>query len=189
MNMSEYKAENLKNDISEKLQFLRSRKGLSQKEAAKGIGISFTALSYYETGARVPNVETLYLICRYYDCSLDYLIGLSPNMTPNRNFNDVEQAEDLGFIPETIDFLYENNYLVKFMNDSVNHSDLEILSQMIHKTYHSDVLKNDYLRRLCADLIYVFVSEITGLDDVHSGGYNSWANVTLDLCKRAIEEL
>lgn len=62
--------------LNEKLRELRSQLGISQKQAAKDMGITPTAYSNYEQGLREPSLETLKIICEYYGVTADYLIGL-----------------------------------------------------------------------------------------------------------------
>lgn len=67
--------DNVTKVFSTRLKQLRHAK--SQDEAAKGIGISRGALSYYEKGERNPDITTLASIAQYYGVSADYLLGLS----------------------------------------------------------------------------------------------------------------
>lgn len=62
--------------MKDRLKELRKEKGVSQKEVASALGISLSAYSNYEQGIREPNIEMIIAICRYYDVSSDYLLGL-----------------------------------------------------------------------------------------------------------------
>jgi len=62
--------------MKDKLKLLRSQMNVSQAEVAKAIGVTPSAYSNYEQGIREPNVQILANICKYYDVSADYLIGL-----------------------------------------------------------------------------------------------------------------
>lgn len=56
---------------------LRKAAGLSQKELAEIAGCFQTAISKYELGqCKIPS-EALIKLCAYFDCSADYLLGLS----------------------------------------------------------------------------------------------------------------
>ncbi len=52
---------------------LRKSKGLTQKELAKALDVTQTAITYWETGKREPSIEMLEKIANYFDVSLDYL--------------------------------------------------------------------------------------------------------------------
>lgn len=56
---------------------LRKEKKLSQKDAAKDLGISQALLSHYEKGIRECGLEFLVRIAAYYGVSCDYLLGLT----------------------------------------------------------------------------------------------------------------
>ena len=63
--------------MKERLKLLRKQKGLTQKEVAFALGIALTTYANYEQGTREPSVETIIKICKYFDVSSDYLIGLT----------------------------------------------------------------------------------------------------------------
>lgn len=63
--------------MKDKLKQLRKNKGVSQKIVAKAIGISLSAYSNYEQGIREPSNEILIKICKYFDVTSDYLLGLT----------------------------------------------------------------------------------------------------------------
>lgn len=63
--------------FGDRLKSLRNRKGLSQAEFAKQIGVSKSSVNMYERGEREPNFETLEAIADYFNVDLDYLMGKS----------------------------------------------------------------------------------------------------------------
>ncbi len=62
-------------DFSRCLALLRREKGVSQREAAKQLGISQALLSHYENGAREPGLVFVKKACDYYNVSADFLLG------------------------------------------------------------------------------------------------------------------
>lgn len=62
--------------IDKKLKDLRLEKGLTQKQVAIQLEISSTCYSGYEQGYREPDLKTLIKICKFFDVSADYLLGL-----------------------------------------------------------------------------------------------------------------
>ena len=62
--------------MNEKLKLLRKEKGVSQKVVAKAIGITLSAYSNYEQGLREPSNEMLIKLCKYFNVTSDYLLGL-----------------------------------------------------------------------------------------------------------------
>lgn len=57
---------------------LRKQKKVSQRTAALALGISQALLSHYENGLREPGLEFLIHASRYYECSVDALLGVHP---------------------------------------------------------------------------------------------------------------
>ncbi len=62
-------------DLSEKLQKLRKENNLTQEDLAKKLFVSRTAISKWETGRGMPSIESLQLISKYFDISLDLLLS------------------------------------------------------------------------------------------------------------------
>ena len=62
-------------DFSRTLALLRQEKGISQRKAAKELGISQALLSHYENGIREPGLAFVARACDYYHVSADYLLG------------------------------------------------------------------------------------------------------------------
>ena len=54
---------------------LRKQAKLSQKEVAEIMGCSVMAYGRYERGEREPSIEMLTILSRYYNVTLDYLVG------------------------------------------------------------------------------------------------------------------
>ena len=65
--------ENIRETIGENLAELRKKKGLTQYELAEKFNYSDKAISKWENGSTLPDIETLYQLCEFYDVSLDYL--------------------------------------------------------------------------------------------------------------------
>lgn len=62
-------------DFSRSLALLRREKGVSQRTAAKELGISQALLSHYENGVREPGLAFVTRACDYYNVSADFLLG------------------------------------------------------------------------------------------------------------------
>ena len=62
-------------DFSRTLALLRQEKEISQRKAAKELGISQALLSHYENGIREPGLAFVAKACDYYHVSADYLLG------------------------------------------------------------------------------------------------------------------
>lgn len=62
--------------MKERLIQLRKEKGVTLKEVANNIGVTVSAYSNYEQGIRMPSVDIICRICKYFDVTSDYLLGL-----------------------------------------------------------------------------------------------------------------
>ena len=54
---------------------LRTKKGLSQEQLAEQVFVTRQAVSHWETGETTPNTETLKLLSKLYDVSINTLLG------------------------------------------------------------------------------------------------------------------
>ncbi|MCF2643268.1 helix-turn-helix transcriptional regulator [Roseburia hominis] len=61
---------------------LREDAGLSQADIANVLNCSQVAYSYYEIGRRDIPTEVLIKLAKYYNCSVDYLLGLTRRKKP-----------------------------------------------------------------------------------------------------------
>ena len=62
-------------EFKEKLQELRKRRGFTQEELAGALYVSRTAVSKWESGRGVPNIESLKAISKYFSVSIDDLLS------------------------------------------------------------------------------------------------------------------
>lgn len=103
--------EQYENALKERLRELISEGTESREEIAKRkaeladyIGVSTSALSLYLVGNNFPSTERLLKIANYYECSLDYLIGLSDTRSPNATIQSI--CEYTGLSERAVDMLH-----------------------------------------------------------------------------------
>lgn len=63
-------------EFNEKLKQLRTDKGLTLKAVADALNIKVSTSSNYEQGIREPSMLTVKRLCRYFEVSADYLLGI-----------------------------------------------------------------------------------------------------------------
>lgn len=61
----------------ERLRELRIERGLTQKQLAEKLGLTQKNVSKYELEKLDLNTETIVKICNFFECSADYLLGMS----------------------------------------------------------------------------------------------------------------
>ena len=62
-------------EFNEKLQELRKQKNLTQEELAQSLYVSRTAISKWESGRGLPNIDSLKAISKFFAISLDDLLS------------------------------------------------------------------------------------------------------------------
>ena len=62
---------------------LRTKKGLSQEELADKVFVTRQAVSRWENGETIPNIETLKLLSKFFDVSINTLLGLPQQLVCN----------------------------------------------------------------------------------------------------------
>lgn len=67
----------IKKQVGERLKQARKAKGLTQEAAGKAIGQRFQNYARYENGLFELNYEQLITLCKLFDCTSDYLLGLA----------------------------------------------------------------------------------------------------------------
>ena len=61
--------------FSERLQELKVKRNIMQKDVAEAIGVPLRTYQRYEYGEREPQLSTLIRIADFYGVALDYLAG------------------------------------------------------------------------------------------------------------------
>ena len=64
--------------FAQNLKALRQAKNIGQVQLAREIKVSNGIISLWENGLREPTLSNLIALARYFEVSVDYLIGLEP---------------------------------------------------------------------------------------------------------------
>jgi len=97
----------LRHIFATRIRKLREGK-LNQGEFADSVGISRGAMSYYEQESRTPDIGVLYSICKKYNISADYLLGL----IPDRNHRVSDICHETALSPKAAQML---NYIARIV--------------------------------------------------------------------------
>ena len=76
--------------FAQRLKEIREESKLSQQQLALEIGRKRTSISGYETYDRLPDVETLINLARFFDVSVDWLLGFSDFRKPINSSDNPE---------------------------------------------------------------------------------------------------
>ena len=63
--------------FSDRLKQLQIERNVLKKDIAAAAGVSITGYYYYEIGHRIPTANVIIRLARFFQCSTDYLLGLS----------------------------------------------------------------------------------------------------------------
>ena len=83
--------------IGQKIKKLRLEKGLNQNEFAAAIHVTQASLSLYENGNKLPSINVLVNVAKYFNVSIDWLCDISPEL-----LCDVNSAASCNSVSATI---------------------------------------------------------------------------------------
>ncbi len=101
--------------INLRLVLSRKNSGLTQKQLSRLVGVSEPTMNHYETGKRVPPVETLLNLAKILDCDAGWLLT-GQEATVQKSPPSSEVREDAGgfvFVPQYELALLENGTSIK----------------------------------------------------------------------------
>ena len=64
-------------EFKNRLKELRIEKNISQVEIGKLLNVSKMAISHWEKGNSEPSIEQLKILAKFFDVTIDYLVGYS----------------------------------------------------------------------------------------------------------------
>ena len=67
----------MENKFKNNLKLLRQEKGIGQVELAKKLDVSKGIISLWENGLREPSMSSLIEIAKFFNVSIDFLVGLT----------------------------------------------------------------------------------------------------------------
>ena len=83
-------------DTKDVLKKIRTQNGLTQDEMAGKLAVTRQAVSRWETGETVPNTETLKLLSRLFDVSINTLLGSPRQLICQCCGMPLDAPEDMG---------------------------------------------------------------------------------------------
>ena len=64
------------NKFAQRLKFLREDRNLSMKQLSKQVDIGIASISRWENGQTIVNADQLIIFSKFFNVSVDYLLGL-----------------------------------------------------------------------------------------------------------------
>lgn len=84
--------------LGQRLKSLRKDRGLTQKDLAQAVGLSFQQLNKYESGVNLPSTDVLAALADHLDVTLDYL-AVGKSLLPITNTRLLERLQSLQGLP------------------------------------------------------------------------------------------
>lgn len=125
--------------LSERIKKEREKLGITREDLAKKIGVSYSAIAMYEQGNREPNRELAIKLCETFNCSMDYLMGLTSYINPIKDLEKKLYQIDL-----SIDEY--NKFLFLFIDEDIDDDDIK-------RTLHQNDKINMAFQE-CLELVY-----------------------------------
>lgn len=93
--------------LGERLKILREEKNLSQKELASIMSMSTSAIAMHEKNLREPDDDTKIKYAKFFNCTIDYLLGLSNDKKSKLSYIDIQNLtpNDISEVKVFIDFI------------------------------------------------------------------------------------
>jgi transcriptional regulator with XRE-family HTH domain len=80
--------------LPERLRELRKEMNLTQEELANKLNLTKANISKYETGRIEPNIETINFLAKFFNVSVDYLLGRTDVRSPHSDAeNELTEEE------------------------------------------------------------------------------------------------
>ena len=83
------------NEFSERLAMMRQGRGMTQQRLAEKLGVTAQAVSKYETGQSLPDVQTLKSLAAILGCTTDYLLGYELAEEDRVDMRERERADQI----------------------------------------------------------------------------------------------
>jgi len=111
-------------EFKDSIKFLRKEKNVSFADIASIVGKSEAAVRAWEYGRAKPEADTVIALSQYFNCSSDFLLGLSEYKSESEKQERIELLADVenkmqGSDPETQNFLHE--FIIKLNNMPTEH--------------------------------------------------------------------
>lgn len=116
-------------NFSDRFRKLRKEKEQTLEELAVILNTTKTTLSRYENGKRIPDADFIILASKYFNCTSDYLLGISDLSKPlSEELDDKELTHIMRDVQEKI--LATRNRIVHF-GKPISENEFETLEAML----------------------------------------------------------
>jgi len=107
---------NMKNTVADRLKVVREDRNKTKEQVANYLEIQLRAYQRYEAGERVPDLEKLKSLARYFNCTLDYLVGM--DIPEDKKYIDRDLVLNQS---EIMDLGYNKKFAFGLMKQIIDH--------------------------------------------------------------------
>lgn len=107
---------NMKNTVADRLKVVREDRNKTKEQVANYLEIQLRAYQRYETGERVPDLEKLKSLAKYFNCTLDYLVGMDIPQDKKYIDRDLVLTQS-----EIMDLGYNKKFAFGLMKQIIDH--------------------------------------------------------------------
>lgn len=106
----------MKNTVADRLKVVREDRNKTKEQVANYLEIQLRAYQRYEAGERVPDLEKLKSLAKYFNCTLDYLVGM--DIPQDKKYIDRDLVLNQS---EIMDLGYNKKFAFGLMKQIIDH--------------------------------------------------------------------
>lgn len=106
----------MRNTVADRLKVVREDRNKTKEQVANYLEIQLRAYQRYETGERLPDLEKLKSLAKYFNCTLDYLVGM--DIPEDKKYIDRDLVLNQS---EIMDLGYNKKFAFGLMKQIIDH--------------------------------------------------------------------
>lgn len=114
----------MENTLGNRLKGIREDRNKTKEQVANYLEIQVRAYQRYESGERVPDLDKMKSLARYFNCTLDHLVGM--DISQEKNYVDRDQVLDFS---EIMSMGYDKKFAYGLVKQIIDH---QSESEVIH---------------------------------------------------------
>ncbi len=142
--------------IGNRINELLAKNNMLQKELAKQLDVSDNVISYWCCGSRKPSIEQIIQIAKLFNCSTDYLLGVSNVATSDKDIQYI--CEYTGLDEKAVEKLHNKVYLPDDVEDN-------FLSRMVYGTDKYRKIMNRIINNILFDYLIEYEKNMELIDE------------------------
>ena len=133
--------------VVDRLKIIREDRNKTKEQVANYLGIQLRAYQRYETGERFPDLEKLKSLARYFDCTLEYLVGMDVRQEKKYIDRDLVLNQS-----EIMDLGYNKKFAYGLMKQIIDH---QSESEEVHVSENDNkkYVTKEQVRKLLEDFL------------------------------------